>query len=37
MPTVAWAVGTFWFDLNSEALFAVVVLAALPTAQGVFA
>lgn len=37
MPIVAWAVGTFWFDLSSEALFAVVVLAALPTAQGVFA
>lgn len=37
MPAVAWAVGTFVFALDPAALFAVVVLAALPAAQHVFA
>lgn len=36
MPMVAWLVGSFLFGLNPEQLFAVVVLAALPTAQNVF-
>lgn len=36
MPTVAWAVGAFVFRLEGLPLFAVVVLAALPTAQNVF-
>jgi malonate transporter and related proteins len=37
MPAIAWILGAFVFGLSPEALFAVVVLAALPTAQGVFA
>jgi predicted permease len=36
MPLVAFIVGRFVFALESELLFAVVVLAALPTAQNVF-
>jgi malonate transporter and related proteins len=36
MPVVAWAVGAFAFHLHGHALFAVVALAALPTAQNVF-
>ncbi|CAN5159288.1 AEC family transporter [soil metagenome] len=36
MPTVAWLVGHFLFHLREGQLFAVVVLAALPTAQNVF-
>jgi malonate transporter len=36
MPVIAWAFGRFVFDLDQEHLFAVVVLAGLPTAQNVF-
>ncbi|MCU1417552.1 MAG: putative permease [Schumannella sp.] len=36
MPVVAWVVGAFVFGLTGHALFVVVVLAALPTAQNVF-
>ena len=36
MPGVAWAVGRFGFGLAGQELFAVVALAALPTAQNVF-
>ena len=36
MPVVAWALGLYWLGLEGKALFAVVVLAALPTAQNVF-
>ena len=36
MPVVAWAVGSFVFGLEGIDLFAVTVLAALPTAQNVF-
>lgn len=36
MPAVAWALGSFVFVLRPAELFAVVVLAALPTAQNVF-
>ena len=36
MPTVAWTVGHLLFGLNGTALFGVVLLAALPTAQNVF-
>ncbi|WP_166880415.1 AEC family transporter [Salinibacterium sp. ZJ450] len=36
MPAVAWLVGRVLFGLEGQALFAVVVLAALPTAQNVF-
>jgi len=36
MPTIAWAVGAFVFGLTGLPLFAVVALAALPTAQNVF-
>ena len=36
MPVVAWLVGEFAFGLSGHALFVVVVLAALPTAQNVF-
>jgi malonate transporter len=36
MPTVAWALGHFAFGLSGTALFGVVLLAALPTAQNVF-
>jgi hypothetical protein len=35
MPVVAWAVGHFVFGLHGTALFGVVLLAALPTAQNV--
>ncbi|MDT0328041.1 AEC family transporter [Nocardiopsis lambiniae] len=35
-PLVAWALGALLFDLAGPDLFAVVVLAALPTAQNVF-
>jgi malonate transporter len=36
MPLIAWVFGRFVFDLDAEQLFAVVVLAGLPTAQNVF-
>lgn len=36
MPVVAWAVGHFVFRFTGTALFGVVLLAALPTAQNVF-
>ena len=36
MPLFAWALGRFAFDLTGTALYAVVVLAALPTAQNVY-
>ncbi|GLJ60126.1 membrane protein [Microbacterium barkeri] len=36
MPLVAWAIGRFAFQLDDHALLAVVVLAALPSAQNVF-
>ncbi|KZE95767.1 hypothetical protein AVP42_00041 [Agromyces sp. NDB4Y10] len=36
MPLVAWAVGAFVFGLDARELYAVTVLAALPTAQNVF-
>jgi malonate transporter and related proteins len=36
MPVVAWAVGAFAFGLEGRDLYAVTVLAALPTAQNVF-
>lgn len=36
MPVVAWAVGALVLGLEGAALFAVVTLAALPTAQNVF-
>ena len=36
MPVIAWALAVFWLGLEGKALFAVVVLAALPTAQNVF-
>ena len=36
MPVIAWALGTYWLGLEGKALFAVVILAALPTAQNVF-
>lgn len=36
MPITAWAVAAFAFGLSGLPLFAVVVLAALPTAQNVF-
>ncbi|MBB5845041.1 putative permease [Conyzicola lurida] len=36
MPVVAWLFGRFVFGLGQEQLFAVVVLAGLPTAQNVF-
>ncbi|MET1018678.1 MAG: AEC family transporter [Microterricola sp.] len=36
MPAVAWLLGAFVFHLDQAALYAVVVLAALPTAQNVF-
>lgn len=35
-PLVAWLLGRFVFGLGGEQLFAVVVVAALPTAQNVF-
>jgi len=36
MPVAAWALGHFVWGLEGHALFAVTVLAALPTAQNVF-
>ncbi|MHB1171034.1 MAG: AEC family transporter [Lacisediminihabitans sp.] len=36
MPVIAWLLGRFVFGLEGQHLFAVVVLAALPTAQNVF-
>jgi predicted permease len=36
MPLVAWLAGTFVFGLDDDAIFAVVVLAALPAAQHVY-
>jgi malonate transporter len=36
MPAIAWVAGYFWFALDPQALFTVVILAALPTAQNVF-
>ncbi|MEA4943034.1 MAG: AEC family transporter [Propionicimonas sp.] len=36
MPVVAYLVGRFWFGLDAHALYAVTVLAALPSAQNVF-
>lgn len=36
MPLIAWLLGRFAFGLEGELLFAVVVLAALPSAQNVF-
>jgi predicted permease len=36
MPFVAWAAGRFLFDLDQNALFTVVILASLPSAQNVF-
>jgi predicted permease len=36
MPLAAWALGRFVFGLDGIALYAVTVLAALPTAQNVF-
>ena len=36
MPAVAWALGRFAFGLDGIELYAVTVLAALPTAQNVF-
>lgn len=36
MPVVAWGAGQFLFDLDPHALFTVVILASLPSAQNVF-
>jgi predicted permease len=36
MPLVAWMLGAWWLGLEGHALFSVVILAALPTAQNVF-
>ncbi|WP_165063500.1 AEC family transporter [Marisediminicola senii] len=36
MPLIAWALGQFAFGLEGMQLFAVVVMASLPTAQNVF-
>ena len=36
MPLVAWLLGRFVFGISGEQLFAVVVLAGLPTAQNIF-
>lgn len=36
MPIIAWVLGKFVFNFEEQALFSVVVLAALPTAQGIF-
>ena len=36
MPVVAWLLGRFAFGMNGQDLLAVVVLAALPSAQNVF-
>jgi malonate transporter and related proteins len=36
MPLIAWLLGVFVFALGDQALFTVVILAALPSAQNVF-
>ena len=36
MPVIAWAAATYIFHLDVHAIYAVTVLAALPTAQNVF-
>ncbi|MEK9602099.1 MAG: AEC family transporter [Pontimonas sp.] len=36
MPLIAWLLGVFVFSLDDQALFTVVILAALPSAQNVF-
>jgi malonate transporter len=36
MPTIAWLLARFVFGFTGEALFATVILAALPTAQNVY-
>lgn len=36
MPVIAWATATYVFHLDAHAIYAVTVLAALPTAQNVF-
>lgn len=36
MPLLAWGIGRFAFALDDDQLFAIVVMAALPTAQNVF-
>jgi malonate transporter len=36
MPVIAWALGDLVFGLDDEHVFAVVVLAGLPTAQNIF-
>ncbi|MEY2900535.1 MAG: hypothetical protein RL247_701 [Actinomycetota bacterium] len=36
MPLAAWILGVYVFDLGQQALFTVVILAALPSAQNVF-
>jgi len=36
MPLVAWLAGRFLFELDPQALFTVVILASLPSAQNVF-
>lgn len=36
MPLIAWLLGVFVFSLDDHALFTVVILAALPSAQNVF-
>lgn len=36
MPLIAWLLGVFVFALDDQALFTVVILAALPSAQNVF-
>jgi malonate transporter and related proteins len=36
MPFVAWLAGRFLFELDAQALFTVVILASLPSAQNVF-
>lgn len=36
MPLLAWVLGRFAFGLDDDQLFAIVVMAALPTAQNVF-
>lgn len=36
MPVIAWATATYVFHLEPHAIYAVTVLAALPTAQNVF-
>jgi hypothetical protein len=36
MPLIAWVLGAFVFQLSATALFTVVILAALPSAQNVY-